>query len=196
MPRTKKNLDTNEAPRQVKKKNSPKTNVIELKSDLIAKTAREEKIEEMSWSFPEYQQHERSDNWYKIFGATIIILIAYSLWVKNFSFIFLILICAIILILRQQESLTILTKLTHNGVHLGNTIYYYKDLKNFWIIYESSKIKTLYFRFKSLTKLDLIIPLADQNPVEVRAFLLQYMDEDLHQNHESLSEVLERVLKL
>ena len=47
--------------------------------------------------------------------------------------------------------------------------------KSFFIIYQPPEVKSLYFEFKALTKPRLVIPLKDQNPVEIRKTLLEHL---------------------
>ena len=69
------------------------------------------------------------------------------------------------------------------------------EIKKFWIIYEPPAIKNLHLEVKSVFKPNLIIPLQNQNPVEVRKFLKEHLEEDLEQESESTIEALKRVLK-
>jgi len=85
--------------------------------------------------------------------------------------------------------------ITEDGLEVGNNFYLYKEIKKFWIIYEPPDVKNLYFDFKGLRP-TLIIPLENKNPVQIRKILLDYLDEDLEKEDESLSEYLGRKLKI
>ena len=90
----------------------------------------------------------------------------------------------------------LMVSIFEDGIQAGENFYAYRDLKSFWIIYEPPEVKTLYFDFKSAWRPRLPVPLAEENPVEVRRFLLKYLEEDLSRESEPTSDALSRLLRL
>ena len=99
-------------------------------------------------------------------------------------------------ILHNKEPLEIEFKITQNGIEINNEKYSFKDLENFWVVYEPPHVKNLYFKFKASFKPTLIIPLLDKNPIKVREILKEYLLEDLDKESESNVESLARVFKI
>ena len=87
-------------------------------------------------------------------------------------------------------------KITEDGIVINGKLYEYKVIKNFYIIYEPPEVKTLYFEPKSLLSPRIPIALEDQNPVEIRQILRQYLTEDIDREDEPVSDQTSRLLKL
>lgn len=87
--------------------------------------------------------------------------------------------------------------LSKDGVKLGSKFYDYDVLKDFSVLYKPKEsIKNLYFEFKNTARPRLSIPLRRMDALEVRNFLIRYLDEDLERNNPPLSEQLTKLLKL
>ena|SRR3989338_4548441 len=150
-----------------------------------------------SWFIPEYTQHERGRGWYAVAALVALGLIAWAIYSVNFLFAVLIVLTAIILLVRHSEMpAQLMVSIFEDGIQAGENFYAYRDLKSFWIIYEPPEVKTLYFDFKSAWRPRLPVPLAEENPVEVRRFLLKYLEEDLSRESEPTSDALSRLLRL
>ena len=150
-----------------------------------------------NWVFPEYATPERKRGWYVWAIIIFVFLLAYSILTANFLFGLIVIIVAIILIVHQQkQTLDIKFFISPRGISINDRFYEFKDLKNFWLVYEPPAIKNLYFKPKSNMRPTLIIPLQNENPVKIRKILKEYLDEDLDKENEGLTEALERVLKI
>ncbi|NMC51634.1 hypothetical protein GYA54_02830 [Candidatus Kuenenbacteria bacterium] len=154
-------------------------------------------MEPLSWSFPEHEKHERSRRWYIIAGLIAAFLFVYALLTSNWLFaLIIIMVIMVMFINHHSEPRPIEFIIDHEGIKLGEKHYKYKDIKNFWIIYEPPTVKKIFFVFMSNTKPILSIPIGEENPVDIRAFLRQYLEEDLDQEAEPFSEAMGRILKI
>ena len=169
-----------------------------------------------SWEFPEHVKHERSLRWY-VFASIVLLVIVllsifglditlfkiagqpFSLTVDKGNYLFVILI-ALFLILyfyyerKEIENFTIF--LTEDGVVINNKLIEYNSLDSFYLIYFPPKVKNLYFQPKNILKPLIIIPLEDENPIEIREILLGYLKEDLEKEEMPTSESLSKIFKL
>jgi hypothetical protein len=168
-----------------------------------------------AWSFPEFEKPKRSRKWY-IWGVIILaILIILSLsqftvnlgsiggipfnmsFDKNPIFIgILVLFVFIYFYNERQGPLKINFFITEDGIVINERFIEYGELRNFWIIYYPPEVKNLYFQPRSNIKQRIIIPLQDQNPVEIRRILLEFLEEDLAKEEVPASEGISRILKL
>lgn len=151
----------------------------------------------ISWKFSEYKNHKRGFLWYVLAFIIIAGLLLYSVFSVNFLFGVIVILMVIIYFFyftRQPRKIDL--KITEDGIELDGKFYSYKELKKFWVIYDPPKVKNLYLDFKSISKPLISIPLEDQNPVEVRKALLDYLEEDIEKEEESASDGLSRILKL
>ncbi len=159
--------------------------------------AKKKEFKPIKWTFQEYIKHNRGRAWYIwaiIIGGAIIV---HSLLTGNWLFALIIIMISIIMVINhQQEPRQMKFEINHQGVKLGDKEYEYNEISKFWIIYQPPHVKNLYFDFKSPFRPKLSIPLEKENPVHVKSFLHQYLEEDLDQGQEPFSESLERILKI
>jgi len=149
------------------------------------------------WKAPEYVKYERTRNWYIWAGIIFVLLLGYAVYTLNLLFAVILILAAVIISIRAKgEPMEVDFKIFEDGVGLGsNKFYAWKEIDQFYIIYEPPEVKNLYFNLKGLRS-RLSIPLAQQNPLKVREALLKYLAEDLEQEREPLSEEYGRFLKI
>lgn len=79
------------------------------------------------------------------------------------------------------------------AVVIDNKLHRYNDIRSFWIEYDLGLgIKELSLQPKRWHAPYIKIPLTDQNPVQIRAYLLQFLPEEEHKD--TLADVLARKL--
>ncbi len=149
-----------------------------------------------SWKFIEFPNYERTRRWYTIWVAVIALILLFSLLTANFLFALIILMAAMTFSLFHRTKGEVDFKITEDGILVNDRFFEYKDLKNFFIIYEPPHIKTLYFEPKSLLNPRIPVNLEDQNPVQVRDVLKQYLEEDLDREYEPITDQVSRMFKL
>ncbi|HDQ22495.1 MAG TPA: hypothetical protein ENN28_00805 [Candidatus Uhrbacteria bacterium] len=149
-----------------------------------------------SWKIPEYVLPQRSRRWYFVMLGLAVFLIIYSIFTANFLFALIIIIAIYIIFLRMyHQPKELIFQIAEEGILVGNTFYEYSRIKNFYIIYNPPVVKKLFFTFKGLSP-DISIPLEDMNPLVIRKKLLEYIDEDLEKEYQSIDDQLETILKL
>lgn len=149
------------------------------------------------WAFPEYEQHERSRGWF--IGAAVLgaALVVWSVVTANFLFAFIIIMVAVIIVSHHYNQPTTVTiRITSKGISLDDHIYPFDQIDKFWLIYDPPQVKKLYFQFKNKFHPRLMVPLHDKNPLHIRSLLLEYLEEDLSQEQEPVTEALARRWKL
>jgi hypothetical protein len=150
-----------------------------------------------SWVFPEYPRYERGFVWFLVVLLIGVGLLLYALISGNFLFAIIILMFALVIYMAAAgEPADVRFSVTEEGVELGRSFYPYKEIRNFWFVYEPPHVKNLYIDFKSSVQPRLTIDLRDQNPNEVRRALSRYLVEDLNEEDEPLSELLGRMFKI
>jgi hypothetical protein len=149
------------------------------------------------WSFAEYDKHQRGKKWYVGFFIIALALLAIALYTANFFFVVIIILFVTITFLHDvREPETVDFYIGANGIAVGNKVFRYKELNDFWIIYELPHVKNLYFHVKSFVHPRLSIPLYDEDPLAIRDFLLKRLTENLTEEHEPFSEQIGRILKI
>ncbi|MBI4139318.1 hypothetical protein HY479_04205 [Candidatus Uhrbacteria bacterium] len=149
------------------------------------------------WETSAWEKRERGPRWYLIMSVVALAFVIYAVFTNNFLFAFLILLSAIILVLAgHEEPHPALIQIGRNGVVVDGKLHEYKDLSNFSIVYHPPQTKLLYVETNSLIRPRLRLPLDEQNPIELRDHLKQYLDENLLLQEEHLSDILARLFKI
>lgn len=149
------------------------------------------------WMVREYEQHERPKRWYTVMGLVGALLVLFALWSTNYLFALIVILFAIILYLQQLRApLEIPFAITDTGVIIGKKWYSYSELKGFWVIYNPPEVKNLYFGLNSFLRHRVQVPLMDYDPVAIRDYLNQFLQEDLEQEEEPFSDRVGRVFRL
>ncbi len=151
----------------------------------------------MQWEFPEYDKPERGLFWYVAMIGVGLLLLIYAISDANFLFALIVILFAFILFTHHRsEPLRLSCLLYERGIQIGEKFYLFRELDSFALIYEPPLVKKLYIRPKGAwLHHDIPIQLYDQDPVAIRALLVQYVTEDLEKESESTSEVIARVFK-
>jgi hypothetical protein len=149
------------------------------------------------WSVKEYEEHERGRRWYWVMGILAILLVAYSVFTANYIFTLIVVLFGIILYMQgAQKPIEVNFAVTETGIVLGRKYYRFSELANFWMVYNPPEVKNLYFSLNNVLKHRLQVPLLDNDPRPLKEFLNQFVQEDLEQEEEPLSDKLGRVFKL
>jgi hypothetical protein len=151
----------------------------------------------LQWSFPEYNQQEKSRSWYIKAGIIFALILIYSFITANFLFtLFIILFGFILMLSFKRTPLEIDFKICEDGIVLGSHFYEWPEIKNFRLVYRPPEIKKLYLDLKNNFSPEISIFLQDQDPVKVREILQEYLEEDLERKEETIFDHINRWLKL
>ncbi len=164
-----------------------------------ATTTPEEDYSEVifEWPIPEFEKYERGKPWYIVTAIIGLLLVIYSFWTINILFLIVLGLVAFILYLFHiKEVEEIDFKIVDTGIEITHHFTPWKEIKEFYIIYEPPHVKNIYFEFKKFTKPTLVIPLQKQNPVRIRAYLLRYLIENIEQESEPVTHTMGRHLKI
>ena len=148
------------------------------------------------WEINEYEEHERDKRWYIMMGVISVLLLLYAVLTANYLFALIIVLFAIILFLQDTRNPRRLPFIVaETGIILGNKFYSFSELKDFWIIYEPPMVKNLYFSTGSLVSHRLSIPLMDVDPRPIRKYLNEFLEENLDEEEEPLSDKISRTFR-
>lgn len=154
-------------------------------------------LPEIAWSFPEFESRSRNKKWWTWFTIIDLVIIVYAVVSANYLFaLILVMISGIVVFREYHDTETITCTLTDDGIFIDEKLYNWDEIQSFWFVYQPPEIKNLYISFKSLLRPTLTIPLLDQNPLTLRQYLSQYIEEDLEKEGEPTTDALGRLLKL
>jgi len=151
----------------------------------------------LTWQTKEFEKHHRTKHWYFWMIVVTVGFVAWSFWTGNILFSLIILMAAIfIFMLGEKNPRDVAFSITNLGIVLGEKFVPYKNIENFWVVYELPDLKNVYFDLKSLMTPRFTINLEKENPVKVREILLLYIKEDLKREGEPLTDIICRIFRI
>ena len=149
------------------------------------------------WEMPAFFKPERNKAWYFGFSIISVLLIAYAVWTANFLFAFIIFLSSIIMLLvGSQEPRDVLVQIGNNGIVVDGKLHLFQDINSFAIVYQPPIAKLLYIEPKSAISQRIRLELFDQDPIELRSHLRQFLQEDLDLQGEHFSDIVGRLLRI
>ncbi|MDD2646850.1 MAG: hypothetical protein PHV78_02675 [Patescibacteria group bacterium] len=156
---------------------------------------RGEKLVE--WNFTEYVHYQRTRAWYVLISLIGLALIIYSVLSNNFLFALITVLVIIILVLHsRRQPMDLSCAIFEDGIQVGGKFYEWDNIRSFRIVYRPPQAKLLYIDLKNFMLSDFSIPLNDQNPLELRDALKQYLTEELDRPYENITDRINRWLKI
>ena len=147
----------------------------------------------ITWEAPEYLHIKKSPDWYWAVGILTVGIFVVALIFNNYLFGIFVLVGGFTVALYGARPPRVMRfTISGEGIRIENRVYPFETLKSFWIFYRPPDIKELSVESEKLIMPRIQIPLGDTNPVEVRAFLKQFLSEQ--QQEESLIDSVTRLL--
>ncbi len=149
----------------------------------------------MQWKALEFKQYDRPKSWYISLLLIAGGLIIYSLLTANYLLIIITIILAVIInSLTRKNPETLDIAITSKGIKVNEKLYTFtEDLESFWILYDPPELKTLNFKRQQRFIPELSIQLEKQNPLKIREFLLEYLEEEI-EREEHMADQISRKL--
>ena len=154
-----------------------------------------ELTEPIKWQAYEFEYFEKSQAWFFISGIVAIGLLTWALWSKNFLFAILIFVGYFTVVAYAIKKPRLIDfSIEQKGIKIDNTLHHYEKLRSFCIFENPElKIKELSLRSKRKTMPYIKIPLAQQNPEEIKAVLANFIPQKKHK--ESIIDGISRLIK-
>lgn len=150
-----------------------------------------------AWEFSEFIKHAKGKWWYISFTILLVALIVYAYFADNLLFAIIVVVFTVLyLSIENRGPRMVSIIIAEDGIIFNDKLIEYEKLQNFYIIYYPPQIKNLYFQPKSSFQQRIVVPLENQNPVDIRHLLLEFLDEDLEKEEMPSSESISRLLKL
>lgn len=146
------------------------------------KFRQEKKLQStIKWQAREFEYYSKDISWFMVSGLITLLLLIVAFFTKNF-------LLSILVILGYFTIIAYATKkprkinfaITPRGVSINKTVYDFENLSSFWISYDPPQTNELSLRSRKKLMPYVKIPLANQNPVAIRAVLIQYIPEKKH----------------
>lgn len=144
-------------------------------------TNEEINLQEFEWEAPEFEKKDKSKSWFVAPAIIAIGLGVFALLSDNILFLVVILLGFFsFYIYAKKEPRTIKFKIDEKGIEIDGKLHDFDSLRSFWVFYNPPEEKEISFRSRKTFFPYLRIPLADENPNEIRKYLLRFLPEKHH----------------
>ena len=132
----------------------------------------------ISWQAPEFRHYEKNIGWYITLVSIAVLIIGFFVILQKdyFAAITIAILTAAIVYFARQTPSIVEIHLTNKGVHHGPINVPYKQIKHFWVV-DRENHKTVNFETSTYLNRLMVVELEDQDPDEIREFLLGYLPE-------------------
>lgn len=113
-----------------------------------------------------------------LIGAIALLIFRYD----TLTSIFLILASLVLILYSKQKPTKSKITVDQSGILVDYIMYYYKDLRSFWIEYNPGGLKELSLESTKWYMPYIKVLLNEQNPVEIRSFIVNFLPEKEHEN--------------
>ena len=120
----------------------------------------------LSWSAPEYEEKNRSRDWFWALGIIIFTSVVASLIYGNYFFAILLLLSGFMLgFFAIKKPDMVYYELSANGLRVGNSLFPYKNIKAFWV--QNNEVPTLFIKADRLMLPVISIPIDLEHALEI-----------------------------
>ena len=131
------------------------------------------------WHAEEHNHQPKSSTWFIALAAFITLTVVFFIFIGNvIGAITIALVGGLVYFIAQKEPSMARYRIMVDGVAINNTLYHFKDLDAFNIVYEPDETKTVILRSKRTFSPLLHMEIGEADPVEIRDVLLEFVQED------------------
>ena len=147
-----------------------------------------------SWEASSSSEKPKSKKWYAIALIVISVVIAYSVWQKDwFIIIITILVSAIMFwYIHFADVAKTYYKITPMGIYVDEKLHPFSEIHSFWMVY-NQRVKVLYIVFTKKYLPTLNISLENIDPVSLKSFLIKKIPEQ-EKRGETLADKITRTI--
>ncbi|MDA1169379.1 MAG: hypothetical protein O3A36_03515 [bacterium] len=133
------------------------------------------------WEAPEHIHQDRGVKWFALFaGGITAIAVGFALFGNFIAALTIGMIGVYMFVVAQHKPSIIRYRLLTEGVALNNTLYHYKHLEAFNIVYEPGNVKTVILRSSRRLVPLIHMEIGSADPVAIRDILVEFVHEDVH----------------
>jgi len=149
----------------------------------------------LEWFAEEHNHRPKAPKWFAVLAGTATLVVGVQLFffANVMGAITISLIAGMTYYIAQHKPPTARYRIMVDGVAINNTLYHFRDLESFNVVYEPNETMTVILRSKKRFSPFIHLELGDMDPVEVRETLFELMDED-QELEEPMADILARRL--
>lgn len=133
---------------------------------------------EYIWEIKEFEYQEKKKNWYWLVGFVAVLLIAVAIIMSNVLLALLILIGTILIFGQaNKEPLVMNVEISNHGIKIHESFHEYETIQAFWMKEKEDHVVLILLTSERMTPLQSLEIPANIDPLELREYLLQYIEE-------------------
>ena len=147
------------------------------------KVSAENQSPQISWEAPSFYYNPQKRYLSLVIGALLAGAVALLIFRYDaLTSVFLILSSLVLLLYSKQKPIISKIIVNQSGISVDDIVYHYKELKSFWIEYNHGGPKELSLESAKWYMPYVKVLLNDQNPIEVRSLVINFLPEKEHEN--------------
>ena len=148
----------------------------------------------VEWQAPEHEHYEKTADWYWWSLLVALVLFVYAVRQPSVLFAILIVISWIAIVIHAARThRSIRLAISERGLIIHNKLFFWKDLKSFWIFYEPPLRKEIVLESKKTIMPRMRIQIGDSDPMLIREHMMRFVHEQ--EQADSLIEMLSRLAR-
>ena len=147
----------------------------------------------ISWEAWEFKHYPKNPGWYIVLLCLSILAMGFFIVVQSdvFAAVIIAILTVLIIIFAKQKPNRVNIELNTKGVNFGGLFYPYKQLKHFWVVH-NERHQTVNFHTTALINSILILELENEDPDEIRNFLLKHLPEHSETDETPIQQAMHR----
>lgn len=148
----------------------------------------------IAWQAPEFRHYEKNLGWYVTLSGITVLIVGFFVVVQSdyFAAASLAILAILITLFARQKPQIVNIELSGRGIKFGNIMFPYKQLRYFWVVNNQTH-KNVIFHTTAFLNNTVILELEDQNPDEVREFLLQHLPEHEETQETPVQKIMHKI---
>lgn len=132
------------------------------------------------WSVSEFEFKEKNKQWFWIVGLVALSLIVLSVFLENYLLGFLILLGTFLMFTQaNKQPLELSIEISEEGIRIKDNMHRYEEISAFWMKEtDDEEVKLILLTSEAMTPIESIMVPSDIDPMELREFLLSYIQEE------------------
>ena len=131
------------------------------------------------WEALEHRDHPKSPRWFVVLAVATTLLVAFFIIMANYIGSLTTAVAGgLLYYLAQQKPRPVRYRIMVDGVALNNTLYHYRDLEAFNIIYEPGEAALVLLRSTRRFVPLVTMEIGEADPMALRDLLLEFLPED------------------
>jgi hypothetical protein len=147
----------------------------------------------ITWQAHEFKHYEKNYGWYVVMVSVSVLIIGFFAIQRDyFASVCLAIMACLVYFFSKQTPEIVEIELSSKHIRFGRLLFPYQQIKHFWIV-NNPRHKTVNLHTTAALNNIIILELEDQDPDEVRDYLLRHVPEHTETDETTVQMVMHRL---